>query len=192
MSDLRSTSCTFSQKCRLIQEQHTTRKTRTGKTHKRKEVGIAQTESGYKWAGVGKCDRGQRFLLADSGVFVTASQRSSDIHQVCLSLGSTAGLQRASPAAGTAPDKDPLWRGFLSPQTSAGKRLRRTNECFCGKEELGTVVKETIRERERGTKQGIVGVHKHTHTHTQSLRRQDTSSIGGPVGTYSTFVQCIL
>lgn len=30
------------------------------------------------------------------------------------------------------------------------------------------------------------------HTHTQNLGRQDTSTIGGPVGTYSTFLQCIL
>lgn len=41
-------------------------------------------------------------------------------------------LNQASPTAGTAPDKGPIWRGFLSPRTSAGKRLRRTNERFCG------------------------------------------------------------
>lgn len=45
---------------------------------------------------------------------------------------------QASPTAGTAPDKkDPLWRGFLGSQTSAGKRLWRTNERFCGRGRAG-------------------------------------------------------
>ena len=80
-------------------------------------------------------------------------------------------LNQASPTAGTAPDKGPLWRGFLSPRTSAGKRLRWTNECFCGRDEQGTAVKET--DRERGNKQrGRVGggghANAHTYTHSQS------------------------
>lgn len=78
-------------------------------------------------------------------------------------------LNQASPTTGTAPDKGPLWRGFLSPQTSAGKRPRRTNERFCGREEQGTAVKET--DRERGTKQGMGGKEEKdalTHTHTIS------------------------
>lgn len=77
-------------------------------------------------------------------------------------------LNQASPSAGTAPDKGPLWRGFLSPQTSAGKRLRRTNEHFCGREEQGTAVKGT--DREKGNKQGSgekkLGKDALTHAHT--------------------------
>lgn len=104
-----------------------------------REMGSDKSESGNEWTRVRECNRGRWFLLTGLGLSVPASLRSSDIHQVCLSLCLTAGLQRvlffsnqASPTAGTAPDKGPIWRGFLCLQTSAGKRLRWTNERFCG------------------------------------------------------------
>lgn len=66
------------------------------------------------------------------------SLSGSDIHQVCLSLSLTAGLQRVPfqirPLLRLArlQIKGPRSEGgFLATQTSAGKRPRRTNERFC-------------------------------------------------------------
>lgn len=56
--------------------------------------GITQAESGNERER-GDFDSGRQLLLAHSGLSVSASESSSDIHQVRRSLCLTAGLQRA-------------------------------------------------------------------------------------------------
>lgn len=55
--------------------------------------GITQAESGNERER-GDLDSGRQLLLAHSGLYVPASESSSDIHQLRCSLCLTAGLQR--------------------------------------------------------------------------------------------------
>lgn len=62
---------------------------RTGQNREQMSArdGIARREGRNEWTRAGGSDGGRQFfLLADSGLPVPASLRSSDIHQVCLSL----------------------------------------------------------------------------------------------------------
>lgn len=62
---------------------------RTGQNREQMSArdGIARSEGRNEWTRAGGSDGGRQFfLLADSGLPVPASLRSSDIHQVCLSL----------------------------------------------------------------------------------------------------------
>lgn len=158
--------------------------------------GITCTGRGNEWTRVEECDRGRQFLLAGSGLSVPASLRRSDIHQVCLSVldsGSTEGPFKIRPLLPLAQlqikahsegdsyaHRPPLGNGWDGPMSafvegeSRAERSRRQTERNWTQNE--------------GGKRGERCKHKTQNT----FRQQDTSSIGGPVGTYWTFVQWVL
>lgn len=75
--------------------------------------------------------------------------------------------------------RPPLGNGWDGPMNAfvEGKSRARRSRTEADREELN---------KEWGKKE------ENTHIHTNNLRQPDTSSIGGPVGTHLTFVQCVL
>ena len=145
---------------------------RTGQNRKQmsERHGIARSEGRNEWTRAGGSDGGRQvfFFVGRLGPpCASLSEKPRYPSGLPLSVAwqqvyrGSFFKNQASPTAGIAPDKkDPLWRGFLGSQTSAGKRLWRTNERFCGRGRAGhggQVDGQRKREREReGTKQGAV------------------------------------
>ncbi len=173
-------------------EQHTTRKTKQ-ETDERERWDHTDWER--KWTRVAEHNSGQQLLLAHSGLSVPASQSSSYICQVCLSLCLTAGLQRVlfkiRPLLLLAPlqIKAHSEGDSSAHRTPLGNGWDRRINAFV---EAESRARQSKKQRVRGTKPEWGGVCINAHTCTHNLRQRDTSSIGGPEGTYSTFVQCIL
>lgn len=95
---------------------------------------MARTESGYKISKSGK-------VRTEVSGFCWSTRASlcEPLRAAQISVGS-ATTTRASPAAGTAPDKDPSLKGTPPP---SGRGPPLGNGCD-GKEELGTAATERI------------------------------------------------